>query len=134
MPEDSTNQATADPVHSPCSAVLDQPYHSIARLEDMSPDGVLKLTRQRDGDIIVEVIEGKQDGGLDNEPGRRTQVEFCTYSGGGGSQRTLLALKNLMIAMAEDSLDQDRRGRTPARTDIPTTKFIAGWQQADSRR
>lgn len=97
-------------------------HFETSRLEDMSPDGKLSLTRQPDGDIILEITQGDDDG-LDSEPGRRVSVEFCTYVGGGGSHRTLLALKNLMIAMAQDNIDQ--HGRRPDR--LENQEAIAAW-------
>lgn len=120
---------TDDCLHPRYAELRSKPCNSVARLEDMSPDGILRLTRQRDGDIIVEIVEGTQDGSLDNEPGRRVHVEFCTYAGGGGSSRTLAALRNLMVAMAEDSLDTHTQARIPQGSDALETEFIAKWQR-----
>lgn len=79
----------------------------VERFEDMSPRGRLRLLQQRDGDIIVCIVEDP------NGPngGAVIDVEFCTS--GGGSHHTLLALRQLMDAMQLDNIEnrnQSRRG------------------------
>ncbi len=84
-----------------------QAGRNISRKEDMSPRGYLQLYMEHDSDIIVTVSEDDED--MDRS-GFAT-VQFCTYSGGGKSQRTLAALRQLAEAMALDSKeDQSRKG------------------------
>jgi hypothetical protein len=72
------------------------------RKESMSPDGFLRLIREDDGDIIICVGGGGENGGIESV----TSIQFCTpFSGGGGSSKTYEALIQLMGAMAEDNLD-----------------------------
>ena len=82
---------------------------TVERLEDMSPRGKLKLLEQRDGDVIVCVVEDiNAEGPCAGLP---ASVEFCVS--GGKSPRTIVALRALMVAMAEDNLDaaySSRRG------------------------
>lgn len=71
------------------------------RFEDMSPRGRLRIWQQDDGDMIVEIVP---------DPGKEItygdSVEFCAAgAGGGGSPRTLDALRDLMWAMADDNAD-----------------------------
>lgn len=67
----------------------------VARKEDMSINGRLRLIKQDDGDICVAVIE---------DSGESTDIEFCTVGmGGGKSGRTLAALNDLALAMIEDN-------------------------------
>lgn len=69
----------------------------VARKEDMSPNGRLRLLKQDDGDVCVAVIE-------DN--GTMASVEFCTPGmGGGKSSRTLVALNDLALAILADNQD-----------------------------
>lgn len=73
----------------------------VARKEDMSPNGRLRLFKEQDGDICVAVI--------DNE-GNMTDVQFCTVGmGGGKSGKTLAALDALALAMMEDNQEQPAR-------------------------
>lgn len=65
-----------------------------ARLEDMSPNGHLRVALDESGDACVEVFDGENF----------ARVEFCTAgAGGGGSPRTRLALIALMVAIEEDN-------------------------------
>lgn len=65
-----------------------------ARLEDMNPDGHLRVTLDSDNDVVVEVFDGTQF----------VSVEFCAGAGGGGrSPKTRLALIALMAAIEEDN-------------------------------
>ena len=75
----------------------------VDRKEDMSPDGYLRLTMEQDGDIILTVASGGRNGGIN----RFADVQFCTAFGGGGgaSPRIHRALRELMVAMAEDNRD-----------------------------
>lgn len=69
-----------------------------SRIEDMSPDGKLKLFIQNDGDIVVSIY-GRNMGEMIS-----AQVEFCsTGSGGGRSPKTRDALVDLMRAIEEDN-------------------------------
>jgi hypothetical protein len=77
------------------------------RFEDMSQRGRLRVIQQNDGDVIVGIVEDPDgpNGGV------TTSVEFCTS--GGKSPKTLIALRSLMQAMAEDNADSPhchRRG------------------------
>ena len=84
------------------------------RLESMSPDGSLKLFRQEDGDIIVQVMTRQNSFGNRSNELRIASVEFCTPgSGGGGSRETWKALVNLLEAMKRDNEDPSQNGRNP---------------------
>ena len=89
------------------------------RKEDMSPDGRLRVWRQDDGDMIVEVLKFYDDNGspLKDSRGNRTMerasVEFCTFNGGGHSPHTLQALRALMDAIKKDN-EEEPMGRDPA--------------------
>lgn len=83
-----------------------------ARLEDMSPNGHLRVTLDESGDAIVEVFDGENF----------ASVEFCSAAGGGGkSPRVRRALIALMVAIEEDN-KVDRLGarRHPRYGDIYT--------------
>lgn len=72
----------------------------VARKEDMSKNGRLRLIKQEDGDICVAVITDEEEAG----------IEFCSVgSGGGKSPRTLAALNALAIAMQEDNEQEPSR-------------------------
>lgn len=73
----------------------------VKRLEDMSPDGYIKLMRQTDGDVILEVFG-------DNIASRKqlVHVEFCTS--GGQSHNTLMALVQLIEAIKKDNAERDQ--------------------------
>lgn len=65
-----------------------------ARLEDMSPNGHLRVSLDNSGDVIVEVFDGQEF----------AHVEFCSGAGGGGkSPRVRKALIALMVAIEEDN-------------------------------
>lgn len=73
----------------------------VARKEDMSPNGRMRLFKEQDGDICVAVI--------DND-GNMADVQFCTVGmGGGKSGKTLAALNALALAMMEDNQEQPLR-------------------------
>lgn len=74
---------------------------AVDRKEDMSPTGFLRLYMQPDGDVLISVMAENMHGELRGP----LCVEFCTYAGGGRSPRTLKALRELMLAMAEDNAD-----------------------------
>lgn len=79
-----------------------------ARYEDMSPDGYLKVTQCRDGDIIVGVYRKATDE-YDERP-CGVHVEFCTVGGGGGHcPNTRRALVALMDAIDKDNKEDPRR-------------------------
>lgn len=65
----------------------------ISRPDDMSPDGMLTLIWQDDGDIIVAVKPA-------GHKGLGYSVEFC--NSGGHSNETLSALHALFRAMEKD--------------------------------
>jgi hypothetical protein len=72
------------------------------RLEDMSPDGTLRLHIADDGDIIVAVASDD----------KFARVEFCNLgSGGGQSPRTFAALQALAKAMQADNEDRSCNAR-----------------------
>lgn len=72
----------------------------VERIGDMSPSARLRIIQQEDGDIIVAIIPGIEEG-LDRT---MADVEFCTVGmGGGHSPKTLSALRALAVAMAEDN-------------------------------
>lgn len=72
----------------------------VARLEDMSPNGHLRVLLDRDNDVRVEVFDGVNF----------ASVEFCnTGSGGGQSSRTWLALIDLMRSIEADNAARPAR-------------------------
>ena len=73
----------------------------VARNEDMSPNGLLRLIKQDDGDVIVTVCSDPEDTLFG---GTVASVEFCSCgSGGGKSPHTLKALRELFEAMRRDN-------------------------------
>ncbi len=73
----------------------------VARKEDMSQEGRLRLFKEQDGDICVSVIE---------DDGNMAGIQFCTVGmGGGKSGKTLAALNALALAMQEDNQEQPSR-------------------------
>ncbi len=73
----------------------------IARKEDMSAGGRLRLFKQPDGDICITVIDGA---------GNQSGIEFCTIGAGGGrSPRTLQALYQLALAIRADNEEEPSR-------------------------
>lgn len=94
------------------------------RLESMSPRGSLELIKQPDGDMIVVVRQCNLDGIVTD----MASVEFCTpFSGAGGSPKTHRALMMLMVAMAEDNLDDRSSARRPEFVDLALQKSISEW-------
>ena len=94
------------------------------RLESMSPRGYLRLYRQEDGDILVSVGQSDGDDGWTSF----ATVEFCTpFSGGGGSEKTWNALCRLMVAMAEDNVDEGQGHRRPPNMDVDMQQKIVQW-------
>jgi len=76
------------------------PIKCVTRAEDMSPDGRLRIWKQEDGDLIVEVVPESSK----QEPS--ASVEFCTVgSGGGRSPHTRKALVALMEAIKRDNAE-----------------------------
>lgn len=74
----------------------------LARLEDMSPSGHLRLTLDGDNDICVEVFDPRHE--------CFCAVEFCTPgSGGGKSPHTRKALIEVMAAMERDNAESPFR-------------------------
>ena len=88
----------------------------VTRPEDMSPTGQLHIFKQEDGDVIVSIV------GAVDHTGKPIKVpivgvEFCSTGGGGGrSQQTLDALRNLYQAMKNDN-ENDGLGETVERDD-----------------
>lgn len=100
-------QAIKDAADEPSGFKI-KPDVFISRKEDMSPKGYLQLYMENDSDIIVLVHSGDSD---ESDPATYAHVQFCTYAGGGKSQRTLAALRLLAEAMALDSKeDKFRKG------------------------
>lgn len=97
----------------------------VSRLESMSPAGYLRLIRQNDGDICLQVGEDDGRGNVVKFAG----VEFCTYSGGGGSPQTYRALIKLMAAMAADNLDCATSGRRDPDCDDEVMRQIIQWSK-----
>ena len=77
-------------------------HHKYERIEDMSPDGMLRLYLEPNGDIIVEVR------GHDMfENPTEADVEFCECGAGGGrSSNTRVALMSLAEAMELDNKER----------------------------
>lgn len=76
----------------------------VARLEDMSPDGHLRVLLDNDNDVLVEVFDGTHF----------ASVEFCSPGAGGGqSSQTRLALIGVMNAILADN--EARPGRVHPR-------------------
>lgn len=74
----------------------------VTRAGDMSPDGRLRVWRQEDGDLIVEVVPEYDE----RSPSPSASVEFCTVgSGGGRSSHTRKALFALIEAIKRDNAE-----------------------------
>lgn len=74
----------------------------LARLEDMSPNGHLRLTLDGDNDICVEVFDPRHE--------CFCAVEFCAPGAGGGkSSHTRKALIEVMAAMERDNAESPFR-------------------------
>ncbi|MFK4705993.1 hypothetical protein ABIC83_002832 [Roseateles asaccharophilus] len=71
----------------------------IARLDDMSPDGHLRILLDGDNDVVVEVYDSGRK--------RFAAVEFCNpgANGGGMSRNTRMALIGVMRAMEIDNIE-----------------------------
>lgn len=74
---------------------------TVERLEDMSPDGVLALTIQADGDVVILVREQQAARCIKGV----ASIEFC--ASGGRSPRTLKALRELVKAMWLDNQERE---------------------------
>lgn len=73
------------------------------RFEDMSPDGRLQIFLEPDGDVVIGIVKD----------GIMTSVEFCSPgSGGGRSRNTIMALRQLAIAMEKDNKNDNTNNRT----------------------
>jgi len=84
----------------------------VVRPEDMRHNRALRLVEQRDGDVIVTIIQDGMTIGLPdtgNSSDRSSTVEFCLS--GGRSHRTLAALKLLMDAMEKDNAERPIAGQ-----------------------
>lgn len=85
---------------------------SVDRPEDMSPNGVLTLHVQPDGDVVLVITQNTDP--MTGQPLHEVieaTVEFCTHNGGGRSPRTLNALRELAVAMAKDNADAMNRAQ-----------------------
>lgn len=79
---------------------------TVERVEDMSPDGRLKLFREDDGDIIVSIIPPSKKLSKESMWLEDMQVQFCSLAGGGGrSRHTREALFTLMEAIEKDNAE-----------------------------
>lgn len=73
------------------------------RFDDMSPDGRLQVFLEEDGDVVVGIV--KED--------IIVSVEFCSPGSGGGlSPNTLMALRQLAIAMEKDNRNDNSNNRS----------------------
>ena len=83
---------------------------TVSRKEDMSPDGEFRLHRQDDGDYVLTVVEGDDNGGVSAVASYEFTTPIC---GGGGSPATWEALGQLFEAMKKDHKEglEHRRGR-----------------------
>ncbi len=73
----------------------------VARLEDMSPSGHLRITLDTDNDVCVEVYDGKET---------FVSIEFCNGGGGGGNSPHLrAALIGAMSAIEQDNAERPHR-------------------------
>lgn len=89
-------KAVADAPADPDGEITWPSTNDTARLEDMSPNGHLRVSLDESGDVIVEVFDGENF----------TSVEFCSGAGGGGkSRRVRRQLIALMVAIEQDNLD-----------------------------
>lgn len=96
---DRSSQATTTALPESQPAIQWPKARDVGRLEDMSPDGVLRVGLDNDGDAYVSVWTESGGG-----------VEFCTSGNGGGkSPRTRQALLALMVAMEADNAADPRR-------------------------
>lgn len=79
------------------------------RIGDMHPTRRLKITLQRDGDVVISIT---QDGSIieEREPGRGdhrlAMVEFC--ASGGKSHRVRAAATALMVAIQLENEENPR--------------------------
>lgn len=81
----------------------------VARLEDMSQRGYLRLILEDDGDIVICTSGMRADRVL---PG--SAVEFCTVgTGGGKSPKVRAALLALMCAIEQDNAEHPHRAAGP---------------------
>ena len=92
---------------------MDRPIEyteGVKRFEDMSPTGYIRLMRQTDGDVILEVCSTEKFG-MDTGKPRSVSIEFCTS--GGQSLNTLLALIDLIEAIKKDNEEREQHRETP---------------------
>ena len=72
---------------------------STERIGDMAPKDRLRIYRDAEGDIVVQVLQFGPQGSVAS-----AEVEFCTMPRGGGrSPNTFDALLKLIEAMKEDN-------------------------------
>ena len=70
--------------------------NDVGRMEDMSPNGFLRVGLDSDGDVYVHVCDEES----------QASVEFCTSTTGGGkSSKTRMALIALMVAIEADNAE-----------------------------
>lgn len=67
------------------------------RRGDMSPNGLIRIILQDDGDVCLAVV---------GENNRFASIEFCTLTGGGKSSRVRSALLILAEAIRRDNVER----------------------------
>lgn len=83
-----------DDLSAPAEEIQWPSSRDTARLEDMSPNGHLRVSLDNCGDVSIEVFDGESF----------ASVEFCSGAGGGGkSPRVRQALIALMVAIEADN-------------------------------
>ncbi len=76
-----------------------EPRTIYERPEDMSPDGLLRVIIEDDGDAIISIVPSKEHRIMPS-------VQFCTYAGGGRSARVRMAILHLAKAIADDNAER----------------------------
>lgn len=71
------------------------------RIGDMDPECRMRLYREDDGDVILEVHNPAWDHGI--------SIQFCTGQGGGRSPNVHRALCELMLAIEQDQAERPHR-------------------------
>ena len=99
----------------------------VERREDMSPDGILRVQRQSDGDVVITILSSDRKNGFGI-----ASVEFCgPMTGGGSSENTWKALLQLAAAMDDDN---KQRPQTLATRPVPAEGAKAGRSRANGWR
>jgi len=92
-------------------ALADDPYpkwiEEAKRAGDMDPDVSVRLLREEEGDVILEVVETSRNiNTREVFSVERKAIQFCTGGGGGRSLRTHRALCELMLAIEQDNAER----------------------------